>query len=191
MKTKIKDVTGKDFNKALELYAETCHKDKFYCRLFKTDDCYSDIKKYFYNDVWSTIQYGTALGAYAGKQLIGVLLGFNIQNWNNAHPEEFKHIFNFDNEQTAYWYEAIDAYFKDTNRCVMYTYLVCVDVQFQHKGVATSLIRSMVTKYGKEFVLISDVSNPIAMPMWYKNGFKEVHLKVDKEDVLLLVYEGK
>ena len=28
MKTKIKDVTGKDFNKALELYAETCHKDK-------------------------------------------------------------------------------------------------------------------------------------------------------------------
>ena len=62
MKTKVKEITGKDFNKALELYAETCHEDKFYCRLFKTDDCYSDIKKYFYNDVWSTIQYGTEIG---------------------------------------------------------------------------------------------------------------------------------
>ncbi|MCM1218462.1 MAG: GNAT family N-acetyltransferase [Lachnospiraceae bacterium] len=186
MRTKIKRLTGSDFQAALELYAEACHADRFYCKLFATDDCYSDIKKTFHSDVWATIQFGHALGAFAGKQLIGVLLGFNVLGWFNSHRKEFNHVFNFNNAQADYWYNTVTQHFKEADRKLMYIYMIGVDEQFRKKGVATLLIKKTVDMYQKEYTLISDASNPIAMPMWLSNGFKEIRVGSGNEEVLLV-----
>lgn len=177
MRTKIRKLTGQDYNRAIELYAETCHKDRFYCKLFKTDDCYSDIKKFFSKDVWSTLQFGEAYGAFAGKQMIGLLLGFNVQQWYNSHEEEFNHVFNFDNSSAAGWYEVVNNYLHDVNKRAIYIYMIGTDEQFRRKGVASLLIKNVMDKLSKDYVIVSDASpNREAMSMWLKNGMKEIQL---------------
>lgn len=194
MKTKIKRLDAKQCNAALELYAESCHNDRFFCKLFKTDDCYADIKKYFYTDVWTTIQVGNAYGAFAGKQLVGVLLGFDLQHWYNSYRKEFDHVFNFDNDEASYWFETVDTYFRTLDKRILYVYAICVDEQFRRKGVASMMIKELCSQFERNYSIVSDATNPVAMSMWFKNRFKEVRLgSKDKEVVLLAreVQDGK
>lgn len=45
MKTKIKKIPVRDFNKAMDLFAESCRSDRFYRSAFHEDDCFSTIKQ--------------------------------------------------------------------------------------------------------------------------------------------------
>lgn len=189
-KYKIRKLRKADYEEALELYAKACRTDKFFCRQFKTEDCYFDIKDNFNSDVDNTIAFGHAYGTFHKGKLVGVILGFNIYDWYRNHKAAYDHIFQSDSQYGNSWFETLTTKFRQLNKRIVYVYAICVDRDFQGCRIASNLIQTTVRLFGKDFVLFSDADNPVARSMWLRNGFQQFRIPLTNGGEINGFYRG-
>lgn len=187
MKTKIKKIPVRDFNKVMDLFAESCRSDRFYRSVFHEDDCFSTIKQQFNMDVWRTLQYGEAVGAYVSKELIGVLLGVNLQVWEDKHRSDLDHLFGCSRTGQL---EALLSYGQYSGCQTTYVYTICVDEQFRRRGIASELVKELCTLTKRESVVVSDTENLGAKELWLHSGFTFVDYTTE-DDYQLRLFVSK
>ena len=170
LKYKIRPLTVEDAKKAALLYAYCSRYDDYFRKKFGSDSVELDILKQFSPDVMNAIKHGNSLGCFYKDQLVGYLFAFSVMDWRNNHKEELERIFGdsdsfLDTVTTTVMLDKTD---------VMYMFAVGVSDNHRCRGIATNMIKKMVSLYGKDYTLFSDATHASAMPMWLSNGFIEM-----------------
>ena len=177
MRSGVKKLHLTNLDDAMSLFARCCEKDPYYQRLFGTADAYIDIKSSFRPDVENAILSGIALGYFKDRELVGLLLAINVNDWRNNHLDSYMHLFQSDRDIAEVWYQDIKTVFKNENSNLIYIFQLVVDEHMRMRKIATKLLESLLWKYGRKFTIFSDLSNAKANRLWTNKGFKNIRTK--------------
>lgn len=173
---KYRKLTPSDTDDALLLFAYSCRHDPYYTEYFGKPSVETDILETFPEDINNIIKYGHTIGCFHKNKLVGILLGFGIQDWLHNHRSEYYHFFGDNGDEVSSWVQLLVPYLNSRKETVLYLPIICVKGDYRCQGIATNLVSRMCKQLGERYAMVSDATHERAMPMWLSNGFRELML---------------
>ena len=178
-KYKYRELTVKDAEEALLLFAYSCRYDDYYTKFFGKPSVELDILQAYPKDIENILSLGHTIGCFHKNKLVGMVLSFGLLDWKNNHLPEYEHFFfgeDRSDDDGDVWVNLLVNYLHTRSESVLYVPVVCVKDEYRCQGIAKSLIKQLCNKFKNRYALVSDATHSMAMPMWLSNGFRELKL---------------
>jgi len=168
----------------LSLLASQCFKnDPFYALLHDNESKrVALIQSIFRRSLKISLDFGFVIAHKENDKFVSLSSWVDYNHLRLLNSEDFNFIFNpqqsnqINNPAVDLTVTEFSVIKRLTNHCPLSMYLVsiCVDPQYRRKGLATSLVKSMITRL-PQYNFFSDISNPHSIDIYTSLGFEIVY----------------